>query len=343
MREDAIRLYGFLTAAERDWFRILQSVQGVGAKVALGILGALTADALWTAIAREDKAMMARAPGVGPKLAARLVLELKDKAPALGASISAARTRRGEGRPECRRRRRTRSLPWSASAMAARRRPRRSPSASDAGARGGDGGLHPSGLAGTGAVRGEIAPRGFFLPALGLVLLFAALGPPIGAGLFVPLAVVLRPPAGADALDAAGLRRRPGRPHRRADRGLCHRHRAGRGDRLRLRALGRGRAGAGAARARRGVHRRPHHLWRRAQAIFARRAARADDPRPCRSSITDWTDATSRAGSTPRSGRPSSPAAPSPPSSARFREPPRPDDAAGRSARGSRGSTRGGA
>lgn len=83
VREDAIKLYGFVTAAERDWFRLLQSVQGVGAKVALGILGALTADALTTAIGRQDKTMMARAPGVGPKLAARLVLELKDKAPAL--------------------------------------------------------------------------------------------------------------------------------------------------------------------------------------------------------------------------------------------------------------------
>jgi Holliday junction DNA helicase RuvA len=85
VREDAIRLFGFLTNAERDWFRLLQSVQGVGAKVALGILGALPGDALASAIARQDKAMMARAPGVGPKLAARLVLELKDKAPALGA------------------------------------------------------------------------------------------------------------------------------------------------------------------------------------------------------------------------------------------------------------------
>jgi Holliday junction DNA helicase RuvA len=83
VREDAIRLFGFLTASERDWFRLLQSVQGVGAKVALAILGALSSEALAGAIARQDKATMSQAPGVGPKLAARLVLELKDKAPAL--------------------------------------------------------------------------------------------------------------------------------------------------------------------------------------------------------------------------------------------------------------------
>ena len=84
VREDAIRLFGFLATQERDWFRLLQTVQGVGAKVALAILGVLSAAELAGAIARQDKAMVARAPGVGPKLAARLVLELKDKAPLLG-------------------------------------------------------------------------------------------------------------------------------------------------------------------------------------------------------------------------------------------------------------------
>ena len=80
-----IRLFGFRSDQEREWFRLLQTVQGVGAKVALAILSTLDTGALATAIATGDKASVARAPGVGPKLAARIVAELKDKAPAFGA------------------------------------------------------------------------------------------------------------------------------------------------------------------------------------------------------------------------------------------------------------------
>jgi Holliday junction DNA helicase RuvA len=78
--EDDIRLIGFASGEERDWFRLLTSVQGVGARVALAILSALTGDELHRAIASGDKAMVARAQGVGPKLAQRIVNELKDKA-----------------------------------------------------------------------------------------------------------------------------------------------------------------------------------------------------------------------------------------------------------------------
>lgn len=81
VREDAIRLYGFATDAERGWFRLLQTVQGVGAKVALAVLGAMSAEVLAAAIARQDKALIAQAQGIGPRLAARLVTELKDKMP----------------------------------------------------------------------------------------------------------------------------------------------------------------------------------------------------------------------------------------------------------------------
>jgi len=78
--EDMIRLVGFATAAERDWFRLLISVQGVGARVALAILSALSADEVHRAVASGDNAMIARAQGVGAKLAQRIVHELKDRA-----------------------------------------------------------------------------------------------------------------------------------------------------------------------------------------------------------------------------------------------------------------------
>ena len=84
VREDSIKLFGFRSDQERDWFRLLQSVQGVGAKVALGLMSVMDGGALATAISTGDKAMIARAPGVGPKLAQRIAIELKDKAPAFG-------------------------------------------------------------------------------------------------------------------------------------------------------------------------------------------------------------------------------------------------------------------
>jgi Holliday junction DNA helicase RuvA len=84
VREDAIALYGFLETAERDWFRILTTVQGVGARVALSILSTLAPDEIARAIAAQDRATLSRPAGVGPKLAARLATELKDKAAAFG-------------------------------------------------------------------------------------------------------------------------------------------------------------------------------------------------------------------------------------------------------------------
>jgi holliday junction DNA helicase RuvA len=82
VREDQIRLFGFLTDVEREWFRLLQTVQGVGTKVALAVLGTLKPADLASAIAMRDKGAVARTPGVGPKVAERIVTELKDKAPA---------------------------------------------------------------------------------------------------------------------------------------------------------------------------------------------------------------------------------------------------------------------
>ncbi len=83
VREDAIRLYGFASEVERNWFRTLQGVQGVGSKVALGVLGVLAPQDLANAIAIGDWAAVGQTPGVGKKIAQRIVTELKDKAPAL--------------------------------------------------------------------------------------------------------------------------------------------------------------------------------------------------------------------------------------------------------------------
>lgn len=79
VREDAMTLFAFGSVGEREWFRLLTGVQGVGGRVALAILSVLDADQLSRAVAGQDKAMVARASGVGPKLAERIVRELKDK------------------------------------------------------------------------------------------------------------------------------------------------------------------------------------------------------------------------------------------------------------------------
>lgn len=84
VREDMIRLYGFASDVEKSWFNLLMTVQGVGARVALAILSVLTPSDLSSAIALQDKAMIGRASGVGPKLAVRVVTELKGKVPAFG-------------------------------------------------------------------------------------------------------------------------------------------------------------------------------------------------------------------------------------------------------------------
>jgi holliday junction DNA helicase RuvA len=96
LREDRIQLFGFIDAAERGWFRLLNTVQGVGGRVALAILSVLDPDALATAILAQDKAAFARAEGVGPKLAQRIVIELKDKAGGIALAPAAA----GAGAPE---------------------------------------------------------------------------------------------------------------------------------------------------------------------------------------------------------------------------------------------------
>ncbi|MGH7115022.1 MAG: Holliday junction branch migration protein RuvA, partial [Stellaceae bacterium] len=101
VREDHIHLYGFLDAGERDWFRLLTTVQGVGARLALSILSAVPPEELSLAIFAQDRAVPARAEGVGPRLAARIVNELKDKvgglapSPPLAATVAAASPENG--------------------------------------------------------------------------------------------------------------------------------------------------------------------------------------------------------------------------------------------------------
>lgn len=100
LREDLIRLFGFASEAEKSWFLLLTTVQGVGARVALSILSVLSPSELSSAIALQDKAMVGRANGVGPKLAVRIVTELKGKVPALGgidAGTLGLQTALGEG------------------------------------------------------------------------------------------------------------------------------------------------------------------------------------------------------------------------------------------------------
>lgn len=93
VREDILQLFGFTTLVEKEWHRLLMSVQGIGAKASLAILGALGADGVSRAIALGDWNAVAKAKGVGPKTAQRVIIELKDKAPgvmALGAGLAAA-------------------------------------------------------------------------------------------------------------------------------------------------------------------------------------------------------------------------------------------------------------
>ncbi len=95
IREDHFHLFGFATEIERDWFRLVQTVQGVGAKVALAILSVIGPDELSNSIAAQDKTVVGRASGVGPKLATRIIHELKDKV----AKIAITPVKSGDGSP----------------------------------------------------------------------------------------------------------------------------------------------------------------------------------------------------------------------------------------------------
>ncbi len=123
VRAESITLYGFRDPTERAWFRLLQTVQGVGARVALGVLSVLTPETLARAVAAQDKAALTRASGVGPRLASRIVAELKDRLvdfPALGSGRCRAARRRS-----ARRRRRRRGLRADQPRLRPQRGPRR--------------------------------------------------------------------------------------------------------------------------------------------------------------------------------------------------------------------------
>jgi Holliday junction DNA helicase RuvA len=90
VREDHIHLYGFIDAAERDWFRLLTTVQGVGARLALSVLSTVAPETLGLAILAQDKPALAQAEGVGPRLAARIVNELRDKISSPASPVSPA-------------------------------------------------------------------------------------------------------------------------------------------------------------------------------------------------------------------------------------------------------------
>ncbi len=96
VREDHIHLSGFFDALERDWFRLLTTVQGVGVKVALAMLTVLSPDELFHAVVSADKAMITQAPGVGPKLASRIISELKDKVGAMALASAPGALKAGE-------------------------------------------------------------------------------------------------------------------------------------------------------------------------------------------------------------------------------------------------------
>ena len=185
VREDQIKLFGFRSDVEREWFRLLQTVQGVGAKVALAVLSTLPPAELANAIALRDKAAVTRTPGVGPKVAERIVTELKDKAPAFtnidpavvhlaGAHRRPARAASGGGRDL----RAGQSRLWPAAGrggdragLTQRRRECR------------DRAAYSSGPQGTGKVR----ILGGLGRIIGIALIFCLLGPPAFAALVLAI------------------------------------------------------------------------------------------------------------------------------------------------------------